>query len=233
MLYLEMSNYKCLICSKTFTSKYRLERHKLNKIPCKNKNNEKNELRDKILNCNNYDEFLILKNNLLEQNNEPDEIEENQNIITNDINEPLETVEIEVENKLPIPFGEENINDLNIDEYEKIVSNKKLCGSNIFEYLHFNKRLPQYHNIYLIKNTTNVLIYTGLNSNNSQIWKSYYWEEAIRKIIPNISVKLTKLFEHNNVSDIKIPNVNHDIILNTLRKYSDIVIKSRYKNDKY
>jgi dTDP-4-amino-4,6-dideoxygalactose transaminase len=45
--------------------------------------------------------------------------------------------------------------------------------------------------------------------------------------------KLTKLFEHNNVSDIKIPNVNHDIILNTLRKYSDIVIKSRYINDKY
>ena len=220
-----MSNYKCLICSKTFTSKYRLGRHKFNKIPCK-----KNELRDKILNCNSYDEFLILKNNLLEQNNEPDEIEENQNLL---INEPLETVEIEVENKVPIPFGEENINDLNIDEYEKIISNKKLCGSNIFEYLHFNKRLPQYHNIYLIKNTTSVLIYTGLNSNNSQIWKSYYWEEAIRKIIPNISAKLTKLFEHNNVSDIKIPNVNHDIILNTLRKYSDIVIKSRYINDKY
>ena len=224
-----MSNYKCLICSKTFTSKYRLERHKFNKIPCKNKNNENNELRHKILNCNSYDEFLILKNNLLEQNNEPDEIEENQNLLINEINEPLEIVE----NKVPIPFGEENINDLNIDEYEKIVSNKKLCGSNIFEYLHFNKRLPQYHNIYLIKNTTSVLIYTGLNSNNSQIWKSYYWEEAIRKIIPNISTKLTKLFEHNNVSDIKIPNVNHDIILNMLRIYSDIVIKSRYINDKY
>ena len=104
-----MSNYKCLICSKTFTSKYRLERHKFNKIPCKNKNNENNELRHKILNCNSYDEFLILKNNLLEQNNEPDEIEENQNLLINEINEPLEIVE----NKVPIPFGEENINDLN------------------------------------------------------------------------------------------------------------------------
>ena len=169
-----MIEYKCEKCKKIFNHKHNYIRHL----------NKKNE-------CTNLDKCVCPKcgkeykhsSSLIRHKKKckgkkkichsiKTVVNNNQTIVNN-----ITNINITNNFKL-VKFGEENINILTDEIYEKIINKGFKSLTEYIENIHFNKEYPEYHNIYVANLRDEfVLIYTG------EAWEIRNEEDIIDKYI--------------------------------------------------
>jgi len=156
MQYNALEKLQCKYCNKIYARTDSLYRH-INSNMCKTRKliNQQNENKDKMIELlmkqQNEKNFQInalvgdinkLKDVILKSEFKINTMTNSNNINTNSNNV--------ITNNFIVKFGEENpVNKLTPDEIAKII-NKGYCAlQESVKLIHFNKRLPEYHNIYV------------------------------------------------------------------------------------
>jgi len=183
-------NFKCYLCLVNFTNKSNLSRHCINY--CIKKKQLENEKKNLILSKKNLQEKIYQNNNILTQNIN---IENNTNIVVNIIN-PFKINS----------FGQEDVTHIRREDYIKYMSTYFRGFLSFIENIHFNKNVPENHNVYISNiNSKYAIVYE-----NSQ-WKLKDRDEVIDKI------KSDKF----NFLDKKVEDMDKDL---------DIKVKNRFED---
>jgi hypothetical protein len=171
---LHMSNFVCLKCSKSFSTKQRLDYHVLNvncerKLYkckyCNNKFSSRSSMyRHVKINCrinkDNYNEKEEILNRLvkLEEENKKIRVLERENkelkkMIQNNKGNIITTInngDINIQQNINlIGFGKEDLSRLNRQDFIKILKEGYYSTLRLTEAIHFNPDHPEYHNIYI------------------------------------------------------------------------------------
>jgi len=147
-------NFKCYLCMVNFTNKSNLSRHCVNY--CTKKKQLVNEKKNLILSKKNLQEKIYQNIN----------IENNTNIVVNIIN-PFKINS----------FGQEDVGHIKREDYIKYMSTYFRGFLSMIENIHFNKNVPENHNVYISNiNSKYAIVYE-----NSQ-WKLKDRDEIIDKI---------------------------------------------------
>jgi len=97
-----------------------------------------------------------------------------------------------------VAFGDENIDDLTPQEINNVLSYTDKYFMTLLTTLHFNKRFPQYNNLYMTDiRSENIKIYRG----NSK-WETVKYEQGIKEIIIKDTEKLKKLYDNKTVEKV-------------------------------
>jgi len=183
-------NFKCYICMGNFTNKSNLSRHCMNF--CNKKKQLVNEKKNLILSKKNLQEKIYQNNNIRTQNIN---IENNTNIVINIIN-PFKINS----------FGQEDVGHIKHEDYIKYMSTYFRGFLAFIENIHFNKNVPENHNVYISNiNSKYAIVYE-----NSQ-WKLKDRDEIIDKI------KSDKF----NFLDKKVEEMNKELDAKVKNKFED------------
>ena len=170
---------ECQQCAKKFTHKNNLNRHVNHYCKVKKINEEdKQQIFDKLLKKMEQ----IEKENKIIMNENKELKQKIANIKCNKINMKNNNNNININNKIQIiAYGnnKEDINKLDQDTILNILSKGFFSTVELTNQLHFNPKLPEYHNIY-IPNITS--IYTMVKDNNNDKWKLIPTKEAIDEL---------------------------------------------------
>jgi hypothetical protein len=198
---------KCNYCDKSFKSKQNKQKHELK---CKDiRNNELKKLNDKIT--------QLEKTVKLSQPSTTNNIVNNNNTNTNNTQ-----VNYFINN-----YGNEDISHITKRDFLRIFKTRKMSIPKFIEMLHFNKDVPQNHNVYISNYKDN---YALIFSNNK--WKIIDKNEILRKLIFDSRDLLETEFDEFKVSELKnkmdersmelfqeyLNNVEDDNIMNGLKE---------------
>ena len=181
----EKNEIQCKYCNKNFTLKGNLKRHIDKRCKKKEEYIEKDNEIEKL-----KVEVLELK----KQIESKDKVNEMNVIITN--NNTINTVN----NISIVNFGQERISKLTEEEELKIIEGGANSIANHVSLVHFNKRLPEYMNVYntnLRGNTCDVY-YNGK-------WKKYKVKKIIDTLITNGVIDIQDLLiKYNNIHNFSV-----------------------------
>lgn len=153
-------NFKCYLCMTNFCNKSNLSRHCNNF--CNKKRQLENEKKNLLLSKKNLQEKIYQTNNTTQNIN----IANNTNIVVNIIN-PFKINS----------FGQEDVTHIRREDYIKYMSTYFRGFLAFIENIHFNKNVPENHNVYISNiNSKYAIVYE-----NSQ-WKLKDRYEVIDKI---------------------------------------------------
>ena len=97
-----------------------------------------------------------------------------------------------------VAFGDENIDDLSPQEINNVLSYTDKYFMTLLTTLHFNKRFPQYNNMYMTDiRSENIKIYRG----NSK-WETVKYDQGIKEIIIKDTEKLKKLYDNKTIEKV-------------------------------
>jgi len=220
----------CTYCLKNFFRKYELNRH-INNNTCKVKKimDEQNEKKDQMFELLKEQMKDMLQIQANEHHTEIEKshkkIEElNKTILdlqskwTKNINNTNNTNNgninngsinngiVNNNNNLIIQFGKEDVNKLTMEEISKIINaGYSQTIQEAIKQIHYNPRLPQYHNVYLnSKNDLHALVFDGNE------FKLTNLEETVDDLYDNNSAYVENLTETNNnkINKKKLEEVN-------------------------
>jgi len=192
----ENNKIECKFCNMKFTFKGNLKRHidkncKLKEEIIKKENKikvleEKLELLEKTINNTN-------NTNIITTNNTNNTNTNTNNTMNNMINSNNTNINI-------VNFGQERISKLTEEEELKIIEGGANSIANHVSLVHFNKRLPEYMNVYntnLRGNTCDVY-YNGK-------WKKYKVKKIIDTLITNGVIDIQDLLiKYNNIHNFSV-----------------------------
>jgi len=236
-----MIEYKCEKCKKIFNHKHNYIRHLNKKNVCTNFNNCVCAKCGKVYK---HSSSLVrhkknCKGKKKKCNNVQTVVNNNQTIVNN-----ITNINITNNFKL-VKFGEENINILTDEIYEKIINKGFKSLTEYIENVHFNKEYPEYHNIYVANLRDEfVLIYTGEAweiRNEEDIIDKYInykidhienkFDELIEKL-PQKAIKKFQKFLEEKDDDKTINQMKRDLkLLLYNKRYLPINLQKRLKNE--
>jgi hypothetical protein len=183
-------NFKCYFCLVNFATKSNLSRHCLSY--CNKKKQLINEKKNLLLSKKNLQEKIYQNSNVTTQNIN---IENNTNIVVNIIN-PFKINS----------FGQEDVTHIRREDYIKYMSTYFRGFLSFIENIHFNKNVPENHNVYISNiNSKYAIVYE-----NSQ-WKLKDRDEVIDKIKSDkFNFLDRKVDEMSDELDSKIKNKFED-----------------------
>ncbi len=207
-----MVEYCCERCDKVFKKKYNYTKHLNRKNPCKK------IVTDKKIKCDvcgvNFTTEYNLKRHIdsvcMKESSKDKLIEKLINMISNNMNFNNgiinnNTTNIETQN---ITNNQQNINLVAFGEEDLSFISDKVCEwfldrgfksvPHLIEYVHFNKKYPQFHNIYLPNLRQNVIVFF-----DNDKWKTKNKNEVIEQLINDKLGFLTDKFEElqDNLKD--------------------------------
>lgn len=171
-----MSKYKCARCLKDFSQKCDYIRHINRKNMCPNISKTATQIKEiptQKLKCEYCDKIFSRTDSLFRHKmsfckvkTQNDEMLENKNKTIEKLKKDIEILKLENENykelftkhKLHlleskkvkiIPLGKEDYDKLDGSEYIKIIERGFMCIPALIERLHFNEKIPEYHNVYI------------------------------------------------------------------------------------
>lgn len=204
-----LDDLTCSFCTKVYSRKDSLLRH-LN--ICKTKLSHDNDIenKDKLI------ELLIEEKNLLAKQNalcnkEITElrakitdiskliINKNNKIICNSNNNI--NSHNQITNNIVVKFGHENINKLSFEEKLKICSSSFAATKNYIESLYFNKRLPEFHNVYVSdKKFKYGLVYDGKK------FELQHLDFIIDELLETSTDNIQQMIEEHDIFEKLTPN---------------------------
>lgn len=205
---IKINEMLCNYCNKSFKSKQNRQKHE---IKCKDtRDNEMKKLNDKIIELEE-----LVKSSQSSTNNIV-----NNNIINNNNNNTQ--VNYFINN-----YGNEDISHITKRDFLRIFKTRKMSIPKFIEMLHFNKDVPQNHNVYISNYKDN---YALIFSDNK--WKIIDKNEILRKLIFDSRDLLETEFDEFKASELKnkmdersmelfqeyLNNVEEDNIMNGLKE---------------
>ena len=203
-------NYKCILCGKHFKFKNSLSRHKLKY--CK-KVKEQNDLKnlEKLVN--------LLNEQLKEQKREINYHKKELDKKDKQIEKLLKKTGISIgtqniQNNIKIlAYKNTDLSHLKDKDYIKFLSHSNFCVPHMIKKLHFDKKKPENHNIYI----------SNLKNNHIMLYDGYKWNIRDRNEVINDMIE-----DNTNILEDKIEDW-----LETGKKYPQIMKKfNRYLEKK-
>lgn len=206
--------HNCIYCKKEFTRKYGLKKHL---EICKEKKiyDQDIENKDKLINLlieekdllGNQNSNLIQKiENLQNQINDLTKliVKNNANYNSNN-NYSNNNSNNSITNNFVVKFGDETIDKLTIDEKLKICGSSFSAVKNYIESMHFNNRLPEYHNVYISdKKFKYGLTFDGNKFELQHL--DFIIDDLLNASTSNIA---TMIKQHEIFSNLSDKNINH------------------------
>ena len=243
---IQKSIYECDLCHVKFTKKNNLKRHIENRCTKKKEDNKEKLFQQlleemKLIKEKNKDlesQLSIIKSQTIINNtNNTQNITNNTNNTQNITNNNTINLDVKLE-----AFGE-NCKWIPEDKCIAIINNGGRCIQKLVEFVHFNKKKPEYHNVY-ISNMQNkyAMVYDGENwtmqeKNDiiNQIWdeKTYFIESKFEELKDKVKAERAQKFEIflNKYEEDLIKNQNKDSIKLLLYNKRKLVENTKKKQD--
>jgi len=227
-----IKKYNCTYCSKRFTRSDSLKRHIMTRCKVKNDKNIEQEINKDEINKDeiNKDEILeqmrILQKEYIDLKEELDKIK-NPSIILNNTNTD-NSINTNINNMTInlVAFGKENLDEILSDQIcNKILERGLNAIPILIEYVHFNKKKPEYHNCYV----------SNMRDNHANVYDGEKWCLVdINTTIQDITEKEGEFLENKYeslASESKLTDKSDTQFKRYLKIKDDTELLKRYKND--
>lgn len=211
--HIESENNKiCSYCEREFATNSNMNRHMKNNCKAKKLHDDNKKEKEKIFEklLNQMKELkkqnIKLVNELIEQNKKIHKLELSKKIINkNNNNNNIVNSNNNITNNNTfniVAFGNENLTSVNDDVFKSILNKGFMAIPKFVQYLHFNKNIPENHNVYIPNiQSKYAMIYDGQDWNlvdKSNIIDTLYDEKEM-----HLEDKFTEFYDSLNISTKK------------------------------